>query len=136
MIVTGSHSSDDKAKQSLAQARRALAARASGWRTGRGKEEWPPVPSVRQYQIEAVAVWANMHRENRRPLTVAAPLLAIVCALYDKGHPLPVARRLADAIGCSKDGIDAAISMALAYDEVSERYEVIDGGVRDRKSVV
>ena len=111
-----------------------LDARKGGYRQGRGKEAWPPIPSVRNYQVDAIADWMQSHRENRRPLSVAAPLLTIVCALADKQYQLPTRVRLAEEIHCTKDGIDAAISTALAYGEITERYEVIEGAVQQRRS--
>ena len=111
-----------------------LNARKSGYRTGRQPEQWPPVPRVSAKVVEAVADWAQTHRENRRPLSVAAPVLAIVCALHEKRHPFPTRARLAEAIGCTKFGVDAAISTAIGHGEVTERWEALEGAVVQRKS--
>jgi hypothetical protein len=108
--------------------------RKSGYRTGRGKEAWPPMPKFDNRRIDRVATWMQAHRENRRPLTVAAPLLSLVCALHEDGHHLPTRARLAEAIGCTKDGVDAAISTAIAYGEISERHVTLDGAVAKRRS--
>ena len=108
----------------------------SGHRTGRAKEEWPPVPTYRDYQVQAIADWMQTHRENRRPLKVAAPVLAIVCALHERGHPFPTRARVAEAIGdCTKDVVDAALSTALGFGEISERWETMEGAVQQRRSV-
>ena len=94
----------------------------------------PPIPPIRDNQVEAVADWMQTHRENRRPLSVSAPLLTLVCALHEKGYALPNRRRLAAAIGCTKEGVEAAISTSIAYGEITERHVTLEGAVAQHGS--
>ena len=102
---------------------------------GRVKVEWPAVPHVAQYRVETVGEWLADHRNVRRPLTVATPLLAVVCALYEKNHPLPTRRALSEAFDCNIFSIDAALSTALGEGEVTEEYRYFDGDVLARRSI-
>lgn len=62
-------------------------------------------------QIEA---FLATHYEPRRPPLVAARLLALLVELAkDPPMPFPPRQLVATRLACSKDGLDAAISVAL-----------------------
>jgi hypothetical protein len=102
---------------------------------GRLKVEWPPVPDVPAYRLRAVETWLADHRNVRRPLTVTAPLLAVICALYEKQHPMPTRRALAEKFECNIFSIDGAISTALGEGEITEEYRQEPGNVAVRSSI-
>jgi hypothetical protein len=102
---------------------------------GRLKVEWPPVPDVPAYRVAAVEAWLGAHRNVRRPLTVASPLLAVICALFEKQHPLPTRRALSEALECNIFSIDGAISTALGEGEITEEYRYEPGNVAAHASI-
>lgn len=122
--------------------------------TGRQKEAWPPLPprpgqhgSIAQYKIDAVRDWMHQHRNIRRPPDIAAPLLALICWLYDReeGYPLPTRERLAVWVTGNDEraangrmkaagSIDAALTTALGMDEIREEVRTVQGRVEGRAS--
>ena len=116
--------------------------------TGRKKEEWPPLPGpngIPQYRIDAVYAWLATRRNLRRPPHIAAPLLALVCWLYEHEYHLPSRERLAiwitgddsrsDNGRLKKAGsIDASLATALGEGEVTEEMRVEMGRVAGRAS--
>jgi hypothetical protein len=118
---------------------------------GRTKAVWPPVPRVPDYRVRAVEEWIKEHRDTTRPLTCAAPLLAIVCELRVQGHPWPTRRQLAEALygrdpeveagrkpgnrTRGTDSIDSALNTALAEGEVSEVWDNEPGDTANRASI-
>lgn len=102
---------------------------------GRTKVEWPPIPDVPAYRLRAVEAWLETRRNVRRPLTVASPLLAIICALFEKQQPLPTRRALSESLQCNIFSIDGAISTALGAGEITEEYRYTLGEVRVRASI-
>jgi hypothetical protein len=102
---------------------------------GRDPETWPPVPEPPAYVVVAIEEWLRAKRNSRRPLTVAAPLLAIFCMLHERKHPVPTRARLASALGTSEDTVDAARSTALGAGEIKEIQETYAGQVARRFSI-
>lgn len=102
---------------------------------GRLPVEWPPVPHVPAYKQRAIEAWLQDHRNIRRPLTVTTPLLAVICALYELGHPLPTRRSLSESFGCNIFSVDGAISTALGENEIIEEYRYAEGAVAKHASI-
>jgi hypothetical protein len=105
----------------------------------------PPIPSVPKYKVEAVEQWLFTHRNVRRPLNVAAPLLALVCALHEKEQRFPVRRRVAEWLRDNDfaewnsnrpNSVDKAITVACALDEIEIRWDYEEGSIRDHRSMV
>jgi hypothetical protein len=103
---------------------------------GRILETWPPLAREPHYREDAVEEWLVPRRNSRRPMTVAVPLLAVVCALHARGHYLPVRRRLAATLGTTPDAIDSAINCALAEGEITEEYRTEKGANEKRDSII
>jgi hypothetical protein len=78
------------------------------------------VPEIPAHRIRAIEEWLADHRNVLDPL--AAPLLGIICALYEQQRSLPTRRALAEVLGCNIFSIDGAISKAFAEDEISEEH--------------
>jgi hypothetical protein len=118
--------------------------------TGRKKEEWPPLPregEIAQYKIENVYKFLHERRNYRRPPDIAAPLLALVCWLYDRPTPYPFPSRERVAIWITGDesrdannrlrkagSVDTALTTALGLDEVREQTRVEPGRVAKHAS--
>jgi hypothetical protein len=105
----------------------------------------PKIPSVPRYRIDAVEAWLYGHRNVRRPLNVAAPLLALVCALYHNRSPFPARRRVAawlrdegHAAWQSErpNSVDKAITVAVTLDEIEIRWADEPSEMAGRPSVV
>lgn len=104
---------------------------------GRAKQIWPPMPNVDRQICRQLELWLRGRRNSQRRMSVTGPLLAIVCALHEKGHPLPTRERLAEAVGTtSLDSIDTGISTSIGEGDVTERYETSPGTVARRASTV
>lgn len=106
---------------------------------GRIVETWPPLPTKREvpnYRIHAIERFVLESRGlGARSLPTAAPLLALICWLYDHGLPMPTRERAAEWVGTtSKDSIDVAISTALGEFELREEYQTFRGQVDGRRS--
>jgi len=68
--------------------------------TGRILEDWPPIPEIPQYRVEAVLNWLHEHRNMRRQAITVAWVLCVACELHDRpdgGYYWPARRRLANA---------------------------------------
>lgn len=106
-------------------------------REGRKKETWPPIEVPNGYIIGKIQEWMAEHRESRRPLTVAGPLLALVCWLYEHNYPFPTRGRVAEAIGptCTRDSVDSAVSTSIGYGEITELHRTEPGEVKGRLSI-
>lgn len=100
----------------------------------------PTLPAVPGYKIQAVADWLATHRDVHRPLNVAAPLLALVCALYDNQEYMPTRRRLAAWLrdnghaewnSPTPNSVDKAIQAAIALDEIELRYAIEPGNSKE-----
>ena len=107
---------------------------------GRKPETWPPIPfdngrKIPAYLEAAFEEWLMAARGSIRGLPVAAPLLVLICALYEKGYHLPTRQRLADALGTKTPSIDAALSTALGREEIFEEYKTEEGAVTKRYSI-
>jgi hypothetical protein len=105
----------------------------------------PKIPHVTRAQVAAVEDWLAGHRNVRRQLTVAAPLLALVCALNQRNERFPARRRVAEwlrdnghAAWNSKhpNSVDKAIQVALAMDEIEIRLTVQEGNIGAHASVL
>lgn len=94
----------------------------------RKRAEPPKPPALAPAAAPATPAWFDRgvadriedfiatHYEPRRPPVVAARLLAYLVALNGSGArktPFPSRSEVAEALYCSKDGLDAAISVAL-----------------------
>jgi hypothetical protein len=93
---------------------------------GRVKETGPPVPVPNSYVVAEIERWVQDRHHAFRSLPVAAPVLAIVCALHEevqpdgrKGRHLPVRERLAAAVEVYRRQMDpkraGAIRRAKRY---------------------
>lgn len=116
--------------------------------TGRVKEDWPPLPqAIAQFRIDAITEWMATHRNFRRPPDIAAPLLALVCWLYDRPEPYPLPSRERLAVWITGDdsrddkgrlrkagSVDAALTTALGEGEVREELRTVLGRVSGRTS--
>ena len=98
-------------------------------------KDWPPIAQPTRDRIEAITLWLVGHRNGARRVTTTAWLLAVICELELKGHPLPSLRRLALALnewrgetaGTVRVGaISSAISAALYETEINEESRVVD----------
>jgi hypothetical protein len=105
-------------------------------REGRKKETWPPIEVPIGYVIAKVSDWMVEHRESRRPLSVAAPLLATVCWLHSKNYNFPTRGRIAKALRTTVDSVDSAISTAIGHGELTEVHKTEPGEVKGRESIV
>lgn len=97
-------------------------------------EDWPPCRRQPAYVEEVIASWMADHRIVRRPLTVGAPLLTLVCWLHSQGYPVPTRERMAEALETSKDAIDSARSTAIGWNEIYEIQQTYSGQVGRRHS--
>lgn len=96
----------------------------------------PRLPGVTRAQVAAVEDWLAGHRNVHRPLTVAAPLLAMICALYHKREYFPTRNRVAAWLrdeGYAEwnsdrpNAVDKALQAALALNEIQLHYRVEEG---------
>lgn len=72
----------------------------------------------------------------RRPPELAARLLALLCDLADQGLPFPPRAEVAALVGHSIEGVDSALSVALARGDVVMSAKVRPGNVQQRESVI
>lgn len=72
----------------------------------------------------------------RRPPELAARLLALLCDLADKGLPFPPRAEVAALVGHSIEGVDSALSVALARGDIVMSAKVKPGNVQQRESVI
>jgi len=105
-------------------------------REGRKRETWPPIEVPNGYVIGRISDWMVEHRESRRPLSVAAPLLATVCWLHMKNYNFPTRARVAKALRTTVDSVDSAISTAIGHGELTEVHKTEPGEVKGRESIV
>ena len=105
-------------------------------REGRRKETWPPIEVPNGDIVGKISDWMVEHRESRRPLSVAAPLLATVCWLHSKNYNFPTRSRMAHALRTTVDSIDSAISTAIGHGELTEVHRTEPGEVQGRASIV
>ena len=105
----------------------------------------PRIPPVTRAQILAVDDWLTRHRNVRRPLTVAAPLLALVCALHHKEQYFPTRSRIAAWLrdeGYAEweserpNSVDKAIQAAVSLQEIEIRYAVHEGNAAAGQSIL
>jgi hypothetical protein len=94
------------------------------------------IPKLPGYLVAAVDDWLQGEREARRELKTAAPLLALVCWLHDRGHFFPRRVAIGAALNTSKYSIDSALGTAIANGEVTESYATVPGNVNNRASVM
>jgi len=87
-------------------------------------------------EVAIEAYLAARRPSGPTPRRVAVPLLGMVCELDRLGLYFPTRRRAADVLRCSIHSIDAAISTALANEEISETYTIEEGAVRRRAGIV
>lgn len=96
--------------------------------TNQGQVDDSLADRIEEYLLQTYAM-------RRRP-TAAARLLALIVDLYTKGLPFPQRTAVARDIGCSKDGVDAALSSYLARDEIALEMRMVPGNVAKRESVI
>jgi hypothetical protein len=105
----------------------------------------PRLPRVTRAEVAAVEDWLMGHRNVRRPLTVAAPLLALICALHAKGEYFPVRKRVAAWLRDNghaewtsehPNAVDKAIQVAVALDEIEIHWAIAEGNVAAMPSIL
>lgn len=117
------------------------------WQVGRIAEDDQdlPLPRVIRAEVAAVEDWLAGHRNVRRPLTVAAPLLALVCALHKRQLHFPVRRRVAEWLRDNghaewtserPNAVDKVIQVALALDEIEIHHAIEPGNTATHASVI
>lgn len=94
------------------------------------------IPAINADLTDRLIVFLQGKHEMKKRPFAAAGFLALVIALHKKKLPFPPRQDAADAIGCSKFGLDAAISVALARGLITPRSGTIQGNVERRESVV
>ena len=77
----------------------------------------------------------DKYPSRRRP-SVAASVLALILELYERDEPFPQRAMIAEAIGCSVFGIDAALSQAAARDLLTLEIRLQPGNVEQRDSSI
>lgn len=72
----------------------------------------------------------------RRPPTLNARLLALIAALADKGLPFLTRADAAEMTGFTVEGVDSALSVALARGDITMSVKMRPGNVQQRESVI
>lgn len=101
---------------------------------------WPPLPKVHLKDAVAIEEFLLTSYKMKRPPEVAAKLLALIIELWQREQPFPQREHVAHSLGCTKWGVDNALSVALARElittevgtEISTRMTHRDGVIRHR----
>ncbi len=70
--------------------------------------------------------WMQLHWPTKRPRRITAVTLALVVDLWRKSQPFPTREEVAATLGCSKWGIDDALSVALSRELVTIQFDTED----------
>lgn len=96
----------------------------------------PALPKPDQAVVDAIEKHLLTSYDMKRPPLIAAAVLAMIVDLSRLGQAFPEREYLAKFLNCSKFGIDAAISTALARREITMTIGIEPGKIAARDSVV
>lgn len=98
----------------------------------------PATPTARISKAKALAIeeFLMTHYAIRRPPGVTARLLAMIIDLHQHGRPFPSRAVVAEQVGCTIFGIDAALSVALARELITLEVKTARGNVAARESAI